>query len=83
MSASPKVYLRKAAVLHRYGDRSHTWIKRAQTNDGFPDAAMFVSGRPLWLLDDLDQWDAAQALKPKPKRNDMAHVRAAIGLVQS
>ena len=73
-----KRYLKKRQVQQRYGDRSATWIKRRIANDGFPEPAMYVGISPLWDLDSLDAWDAAQAAKPKPEPvRDMAAVRAA------
>jgi hypothetical protein len=75
LSPSSKRYLKKAQV---YGGTSGTWIKRRQAADGFPPPAMYVGQSPLWLLDDLDAWDAAQAAKPRPELvRDMAAVRAA------
>ncbi|HEX3115221.1 MAG TPA: hypothetical protein VHQ48_07080 [Bradyrhizobium sp.] len=73
-----KLYLKKRQVQQRYGDRSATWIKRQQEKYDFPQAAMYVGNSPLWLLADLDAWDAVQAAKPKPKLNrDMVAIRAA------
>jgi predicted DNA-binding transcriptional regulator AlpA len=75
---SSKRYLRKVQIQKRYGDVSPTWIKRRIANDGFPEPEMHVGISPLWLLSDLDAWDAVQAAKPKPGlARDMVAVRAA------
>jgi hypothetical protein len=78
IAPSLKRYLRKAQVQERYGDVSPTWIKRRIASDGFPEPGMYVGASPLWLVADLDEWDEAQAKKPKPELvRDMAAVRAA------
>jgi predicted DNA-binding transcriptional regulator AlpA len=71
-----KRYLRKAQVCERYAC-SPTWIKRHIAADDFPEPAMHVGASPLWLVSDLDHWDAAQASKPRLPFRDMAVARAA------
>jgi predicted DNA-binding transcriptional regulator AlpA len=59
------VFLKAKQVRVRYGHCSHMWIERRQKDAGFP-LPTFLGGLRFWRLSDLQEWDQAQKVKPRP-----------------
>ncbi len=72
----PKTYIKSAGVCARYGGVSLSWINRRIADSGFPGPTRFgprgigIDRRDRhWLLADLIQWEAEQALADKAVRS--------------
>jgi hypothetical protein len=63
---SETAYLPAAKVRRRYGGKSDAWLFRVLRNDPSFPKPIYVCGQRLWLLSDLEAYEAAEARKVAP-----------------
>ena len=64
------LFLKARQVRARYGDVSHMWLVRRQTDSGFPSPTIF-GGIRFWKMSDLERWEKHQETAPKIRTNNL------------